>query len=244
MSLNYDKVKRLKVLDNLVIAKGKNKIILINPNTKRHITVKTDEKKDIVDVHITEESEPKKYEPVLRQKWNETKKQLIELLKNAKVSLNDPTLDGCILAMLPVNIEKKPPKVFVSEGRNLTLSKEMSEQIGKKISESYLPHLPFPIEKEMLNYLILVWKLWANDSQPQRDLFKNIFIKPQEAERATFTKALVFDKNGKFTGFLIKRFENYFFVPLTMSDRLSEIFETKFGRLKNKLDEVLGLNSI
>ncbi|GAI02414.1 unnamed protein product, partial [marine sediment metagenome] len=82
MSLNYDKVKRLKVLDNLVIAKGKNKIILINPNTKRHITVKTDEKKDIVDVHITEESEPKKYEPVLRQKWNETKKQLIELLKN------------------------------------------------------------------------------------------------------------------------------------------------------------------
>jgi len=243
MNTSYREAKRLKILDRLIIAKGRDKIIFKNPKTNKHLTIKTDEQ-GIVDAHITEESKPKKYESILRQNLDEIKKQLGEIFRDTKVNLDDSVFDECTLAILPVNLGKEAPKICVSKGKSIVLSKEMSEEIGKEIFEHSLPDQSYPVEKDMLKYLILIWRLWPDQSPlPQRDIPKNIFIKPQDAGEITFTKAFVF-KSQKFVGFLIKRSGNYFFISLAVLNRIYRVLETKFGKIQNGLDEILDLNSI
>lgn len=154
MSINYEKVKRLKISDWLVIAKGRNKIILKDPKTDEHITIKVDER-GIIDAHMTKETKVKTHESILRQDLRELEKQLTEIVKEnvKKVNLNDPVLDGCVLV---IPLEDKLRKMMVSKGKDLVLSKEALEEKEGDRSDIFSRIKPQDAEKiAATKYLVI-----------------------------------------------------------------------------------------
>lgn len=134
MPLNYEKVKRIKFSDWLVIAKGKDKIVFTEPRSNKHLTIKVDEQ-GIIDAHITDETKDKekefndKYESIFRQDLGRLETQLVEIFRGnlKQINLNNPVLDGCFLV---IPSENNIQKMFVPKGRNLVLSKEALEGGG------------------------------------------------------------------------------------------------------------------
>ena len=137
MDANHREAKRLKISDWLVIAGGRNKVILKNPKSSRHLTIKVNER-GIIDVHMTEETKPKKYEPILRRDQKELEKQIFDIIKETKVSPNDSVLNRCILAIPPSDLEERVQKMVILKGRNLVLPKEILEEKGGEMLKDFL----------------------------------------------------------------------------------------------------------
>jgi hypothetical protein len=141
MDANHREAKRLKISDWLVIAGGRNKVILKNPKADRHLTIQVNER-GIIDVHMTEETKPKKYEPILRRDQKELEKQLIkklvEIIGKSRVNLNYPVLDGCILAIPPKDLEDRFRRMMVSKGKDIVLPKEVLEEKWKEMRKDFL----------------------------------------------------------------------------------------------------------
>ncbi len=139
--MNTDKkVKRLKISDWIVIAYGKNKLIFKDPRSKRHLTLKIDEKG--IDIHETEEGEVKKHRPIMQKGTKEfeeeLQKQLTAIIKEARVNINDPRLTGYVLAIPPADENERYQKMLVHKGRDAILPKDVLEREGEQIINDYI----------------------------------------------------------------------------------------------------------
>lgn len=140
MNINKE-AKRLRISDWLVIARGRNKVILKNPKASKHLTIKLDEQGNI-DIHITEEAKFKKYKPILckdlKELENQLRKKLVEIIEKSRVNLNDPVLNGCILVIPPKNLEKRVRRMMILKGKDIVLPKEVLEEKWKEMRKHFL----------------------------------------------------------------------------------------------------------
>lgn len=225
-------VKRLKFLEDLVIAKSNEKLILTKPKSKKHVTVM--DRENSFDVHITEQSTPKKYVSVFLKDKKEILNRFREIIGNAEVDIDGPVFHGCTLAILPNDVGKKLPETF-PKGKNVEITQEKLYELEKDFSEKYpVPNGNFPVERDILNSLWVIWHLWPDSSNSKG--FENIFIKPQDAVKTNFTKAFVINQDQKLIGSLFKRFGKFYFFS---SGTFKKMTDENFEGLGSKIDEAL-----
>jgi len=138
--LDVDKdIKRLKIVDELVMAIGSNKLVFKKPGQKHHVTVKITPD-NILDIHKTYEGKRKRHKSLANIDLNQIEIKAVEeletilnLAKEAEVDFKDPTFQNYWIMLEPKE-DKIFEKAGIRKGRDLIIDegKLNNEELKKK----------------------------------------------------------------------------------------------------------------